>query len=894
MSKIQRVKGFAKFPNGFKVLSPQAIDARLVADDVEYLNSIKEVGATYPGLRVYVISEEKYYSYLPDEVGTYDFREDTLSLTNEQIAAINSSITKAKVLSYDQLVSSAITEITTGSTEGTIRAGGIDIPVNGLKALAFKGSLTKEDVGLDQVNNVAITENQVNKIGENTTSIYKANEKIEAITSKISEEASSTNKIPSESQVKSWIVSGAGRILTYNTSGDLFPTKTSLVSGPWYYEGDSVTPKLGDKATVISDESWSNKQVLYTYGTLKWSKYAELNQPLTAEQILALDSGITATKIDKYDTQAKASLEHIENRSNPHGVTKSQLGLGKVDNTSDLEKPLSTAAKQKNDEQDLIINTAAENAKRALDLANGVTHNYAFDSYTDMVAALRAASQDDYRIGDNLLIRDKDQPDWWISNKLETSSVEYGYYQILELEGKIDLSSYETKEEAKTLKEELEKKIKTHTDDTSNPHKVTKAQIGLGNTVNGAQINVIEKVSINGTEVVPVDKTVDLIIDSYSKKETTQLLDNKVDKIIGRGLSEANFTSAEKTKLSNIESEAERNTIENIEIDGISAIVDSTSKKATVTGLTKTTDFKAEITKLSNSDLGLQSKISNLSDELKTEVTIRSSEAKSLSDQITNIAGLIPTQATTVNQLADKDFVNSSISTNTATFRGTYNLTESEFNALPWQTTTPGSDYYVSNNDYAYLLSTDSTTSALSYKRYKYTLATEANNTGSWWFEYEVNTSGFTEEQLKALNSGITAGVVNKVSENTKSIQGVNDDLTSFKDKVEKTYHTPYKAMSDTNPKYTIDEFPYSISTGADTIVIRRGTYAEGVEGALNPRVRTFLINPKKIEGNRIVEYDLEETLGGIYIDQDDTITIDIYGTWDQDYVIWGVMIWPY
>lgn len=34
---------------------------------------------------------------------------------------------------------------------------------------------------------------------------------------------------------------------------------------------------------------------------------------------------------------------HIANKSNPHGVTKSQVGLGNVNNTSDADKPVSTA-----------------------------------------------------------------------------------------------------------------------------------------------------------------------------------------------------------------------------------------------------------------------------------------------------------------------------------------------------------------------------------------------------------------------------------------------------------------------------------------------------------------------------------------------------------------------
>lgn len=34
---------------------------------------------------------------------------------------------------------------------------------------------------------------------------------------------------------------------------------------------------------------------------------------------------------------------HVSNKENPHNVTKSQVGLDKVDNTSDMDKPVSTA-----------------------------------------------------------------------------------------------------------------------------------------------------------------------------------------------------------------------------------------------------------------------------------------------------------------------------------------------------------------------------------------------------------------------------------------------------------------------------------------------------------------------------------------------------------------------
>lgn len=42
-------------------------------------------------------------------------------------------------------------------------------------------------------------------------------------------------------------------------------------------------------------------------------------------------------------TNAAAISTHVANKSNPHGVTKAQVGLGNVDNTSDVNKPISTA-----------------------------------------------------------------------------------------------------------------------------------------------------------------------------------------------------------------------------------------------------------------------------------------------------------------------------------------------------------------------------------------------------------------------------------------------------------------------------------------------------------------------------------------------------------------------
>ena len=76
------------------------------------------------------------------------------------------------------------------------------------------------------------------------------------------------------------------------------------------------------------------------------------------------------TKIDNEIKRAKeAETTHSTNTSNPHKVTKSQIGLGNVNNTSDANKPVSTA-------QQKAIDTAYANAnsyadQKIADLING-------------------------------------------------------------------------------------------------------------------------------------------------------------------------------------------------------------------------------------------------------------------------------------------------------------------------------------------------------------------------------------------------------------------------------------------------------------------------------------------------------------------------------------------
>ena len=147
---------------------------------------------------------------------------------------------------------------------------------------------------------------------------------------------------------------------------------------------------------------------------------------------------------------------------------------------------------------------------------------------------------------------------------------------------------------------------------------------------------------------------------------------------------------------------------------------------------------------------------------------------------ISTINGKIPSEASTSNQLADKNFVNSSIATNTANFIGTFNSV-AELEAYSGTLT---------NNDYAFVATTDSAGNTL-YDRYKYTTATTP---ASWVFEYELNNSSFTSNQWNAINSGANTTNIGQIATNANDISDINTTIGGYGDIV--TYNASSFATS--------------------------------------------------------------------------------------------------
>lgn len=112
-------------------------------------------------------------------------------------------------------------------------------------------------------------------------------------------------------------------------------------------------------------------------------------KPLSAAQGVALKALIDTLQAE-VDKKALASdlTSHTSNTSNPHAVTKSQVGLGNVDNTADADKAVLSATK---------LATA-----RTIALSGDVSGSGSFDGSDNLVITATVADDSHNHIIDNI------------------------------------------------------------------------------------------------------------------------------------------------------------------------------------------------------------------------------------------------------------------------------------------------------------------------------------------------------------------------------------------------------------------------------------------------------------------------------------------------------------
>ena len=162
-------------------------------------------------------------------------------------------------------------------------------------------------------------------------------------------------------------------------------------------------------------------------------------------------------------------------------------------------------------------------------------------------------------------------------NKLEAVSVNGTPLAITDKGVNVDLGAY-----AKTADVEGGYVAKEEGKGLSTEDYTTADKTKLGGIATGAQVNVIEAVKVNGTALAVTGKAVNVDLSAYA---TNDDLENKVDKVDGKGLSANDFSNVAKAKLDGVAEGAQVNVLESVKVNGAALAV--TAKGVDITVPTK-------------------------------------------------------------------------------------------------------------------------------------------------------------------------------------------------------------------------------------------------------------------------------------------------------------------
>lgn len=249
-------------------------------------------------------------TYNGNEVATVNQLSSTsVESVNGKTGAVVLYANDVGAVAIDDIVDNLITEDTTKV-----------LSANQGKVLADRDAATNQQLTLA---NAAITAIQgdvstlQNSVSKNTEDTTQNMADIADINKKIPTQASETNKLADKNFVNSSINNVAAFYITADANGNAFETYAQLSTATVFYSGGQVrTPTRNDYCVVRSDENHDNATTRYIYQGSQWEfQYIVNETSLTAEQLAAINSGITSALVTK--------LNGIENGANKITVVQS-------------------------------------------------------------------------------------------------------------------------------------------------------------------------------------------------------------------------------------------------------------------------------------------------------------------------------------------------------------------------------------------------------------------------------------------------------------------------------------------------------------------------------------------------------------------------------------------
>lgn len=651
-----------------------------------------------------------------------------------------------------------------------------------------------------------------------------------------------------------WTSIMAGAVVKVNSQSGVVETYKNTYSAGEYYKGDIVLFNNSlwlcvKNIPAEEEEPRVTPAPNDPYGVTYWKQFG-----ITAKA--------TTTADGLMSKEDKAALDnHIASRQNPHNVTKAQVGLSNVDNTADADKPVSDATQDAIDDLSETLQGEIDDITEVIPSSASSTNlliseNDLDDALSPIQAVIPAQATSSNQLADKNFVNSTVQTatanfqgNWndWASVPINADEYPNGtptsndYLVVADASGYVDpfkvLSGTWRFKYSGTWA--TDGRNGWYPEYQVNETPLTAAQLAALNS--GATADLIAQISRNEDNISTIDGNVstlasDLADDEQAIQEIRNDLDDKVDKVTGKGLSSNDYTNADKTKLDGIEAGAEVNTV-----DSVNGKTGAVTLTATDVGAASTADLnnlsydvagkidvaakgvaggvatlgadgKVPTSQLPNGGGTPDGKVDKITATAATGdliymalcdgtqgsvkatytphgdgVVMRDNgniyvpttqtdpnhatsleQVENLIDGATSpIEALIPSQASTSNQLADKAFVNSTVQTATAVYQGSWE---------DWASVPSSVDDYPNgtptNNDYIVVQdASDYTGDTITGTwRFKYSGVWATNGKNGWRKEYQVNEEPLTAAQLAALNSGVTTSTVSQVATNTTDI----------------------------------------------------------------------------------------------------------------------------
>lgn len=278
---------------------------------------------------------------------------------------------------------------------------------------------------------------------------YQNEEQVDAKVNAITKENLGLDKVDNTSDMDKPISTLTQKALDLKANKNEIPTKTSQLTNDSNFltEHQDISGKA-DKTEIPT-------------------KVSELENDSDFQSGEQVDGKISQIKIPT-TLPASDVYEWAKQPTKP-SYTKNEIGLGNVNNVAITQEEVTQIGTNKTNIEKTNkqvetniqhISNAQSIANEALNIAKGRTRTKVFDTFGDMTNYLKSASKEEFKLGDNLLIKATNVPDYWISNILENNSGVYGYYEISILETqKVDLSNYYNKSEIDAKETNINNKI---------------------------------------------------------------------------------------------------------------------------------------------------------------------------------------------------------------------------------------------------------------------------------------------------------------------------------------------------------------------------------------------------------------------------------------------------